>query len=86
MVVDAGLTIMDVPEPAEAPPQLPVYHCQSVASFKVPVLMLSVVFPPQVGFTEREMVGTVGFMQPDKVVALLVPVDDIICQQGPLVV
>ena len=56
-----GDTLMLVPVPTAVPPQLPLYHCHEVASFRVPVCMLNVVaLPPHVGFTVAARVGTVG--------------------------
>jgi hypothetical protein len=52
VVVTAGDTARDVPDPTDVPPQLPVYHCQVAPVPRVPPVMESVVAPPaQVGFT-----------------------------------
>lgn len=42
-----GDTVIDVPLPADVPPQLTVYHCQLVAPFNEPDVMLMVVLLPE---------------------------------------
>ena len=43
-MVEVGLTVIDVPVPAAVPPQLPVYHLQSVPD---PPVAVSVLLAPE---------------------------------------
>ena len=66
--MDVGETLTLVPLPAAVPPQLPLYHFQAVASFKVPVDMLSVVLAPEQMLEEVDAnVGTVGLLQAEPI-------------------
>ena len=64
MVVPAGETVMDVPDPADGPPQLPVYHCHVAPVPNEPPLTVNVVeLPGHIGFTDAEMLdGAVEFV------------------------
>jgi hypothetical protein len=56
--------VIELPLPAGVPPQETVYHCQEVASLRLPVLMLSVVLlPAHTGFAEAVIFGTLGATQ-----------------------
>ena len=56
--------VIALPLPAGMPPHETVYHCQAVASLRLPELMLKVVLlPEQTGFTDAEMVGISGLTQ-----------------------
>jgi len=64
VVVAVGETLMDEPVPADVPPHEAVYHCQSVAEFRLPVAMLNVVAcVPQLVFELAVSVGNVGCVQ-----------------------
>ena len=53
--------MIEVPEPADVPPQLPVYHCQPEALLRFPLAMASIVLPPlHIELYVAEMVGVVG--------------------------
>ena len=52
---------MAEPVPTGVPPQLPEYHFQLVASFKLPLWMVKMVLlPAQIDVRVAEIVGTVG--------------------------
>ena len=75
-MVEVGLTVIDVPVPASVPPQLAVYHLQSVPDPPVAVNVL--LAPEQIvvgladadvgatgsGLTVTEVVAQVEFPQP----------------------
>jgi hypothetical protein len=63
VVEDPGETEIDAPDPAEEPPQLPVYHCHEAPVPSDPPTTVSVVEPPQVGFVVALIeVGAVEFV------------------------
>ena len=60
-MVTTGETIIGVPVPAVAPPQLPVYHCHDApVPLKPPTTVNVVGSPGQIGFAEGLML--VGFV------------------------
>ena len=61
MVVEPGDTVIELPEPAPAPPQLPEYHCHEAPVPREPPTTLNVVeLPAHTGFTVADMlVGSV---------------------------
>lgn len=70
VVVDAGETEIEVPVPAEAPPQEPLYQDHVVASLSEPDTILNTLAPPlQIVPKEDVATGTLGAAQlatPDK--------------------
>ena len=58
-MVEVGLTVIDVPVPAAVPPQLPVYHLQSVPDPPVAVNVLLVPEQIVVGLADAD-VGATG--------------------------
>lgn len=46
MVVEAGLTVIELPVPAAVPVQLPVNHCQEAPAPRLPPLTVSVALAP----------------------------------------
>ena len=55
--------MIDAPDPAEVPPQLPVNHCHEAPVPSDPPTTESVVEPPQVGFVVALIeVGAVEFV------------------------
>ena len=58
-MVEAGVTVNEVPVPASVPPQLPVYHAQVVPD---PPVAVNVLLAPEqivVGFADAD-VGATG--------------------------
>ena len=73
VVVTVGETFICVPVPTFVPPQLPLYHCQLVALFKVPEAMLNEVLKvPQLAVELALNVGVVGGVA-DKTVIVILP-------------
>jgi hypothetical protein len=63
-VVVAGETVILVPLPIAVPPQLPLYHCQLVASLSEPELMLKLLLlPMQMLLLVAAIVGIEELMQ-----------------------
>ena len=55
---------MDVPDPADGPPQLPVYHCHEAPVPNEPPLTVNIVgVPKQIGLADAViLVGAVEFV------------------------